>query len=216
MHYTRWKRQGDPEHRFPWEVRDGKRICADCSEDTPVESFSSGSSYCKPCVARRKRENYSPRDPRQLPLIHCIHCGLQFQPTERRSFVCSDGCRRLRARALDDYYHRQDGGLANRSSHRRWQSKNPRARAEIQARRRARIAGSTVLPITQDALTQRMAYFGDVCWMCGGAFECIDHVKPLSKGGPHLLANLRPSCTACNTSKSDKWNGVMSILSLAA
>jgi len=50
-----------------------------------------------------------------------------------------------------------------------------------------------------------MSYWGNKCWMCEGPFEHVDHVKPLSKGGPHILANLRPACASCNASKNDRW-----------
>lgn len=62
--------------------------------------------------------------------------------------------------------------------------------------------------ITQNSLAGKLAYWGNCCWMCGGEFEHWDHVKPLSKNGPHLLSNLRPSCAKCNLSKSGKWDGV--------
>ncbi|WP_461165382.1 HNH endonuclease [Arthrobacter sp. R4-81] len=42
--------------------------------------------------------------------------------------------------------------------------------------------------------------------MCGieGATQ-TDHVKPISKGGSHCLANLRPICQSCNSSKGGRW-----------
>jgi len=45
--------------------------------------------------------------------------------------------------------------------------------------------------------------------MCGGASQLQwDHVKPLAKGGAHMLANLRLACSRCNNVKSDRWLGV--------
>jgi 5-methylcytosine-specific restriction endonuclease McrA len=43
------------------------------------------------------------------------------------------------------------------------------------------------------------------CWMCGGDADTVDHVKPLSKGGAHILANLRSACQSCNSSKGATW-----------
>ncbi len=44
--------------------------------------------------------------------------------------------------------------------------------------------------------------YGDSCFYCeAGAFEQVDHYVPVSKGGPHTLANVRPSCASCNNSK---------------
>ena len=45
------------------------------------------------------------------------------------------------------------------------------------------------------------------CWMCGSPANCWDHVKPLAKGGLHVLSNLRPACTPCNLYKHAKWFG---------
>ncbi|WP_349257835.1 HNH endonuclease [Iamia sp.] len=41
--------------------------------------------------------------------------------------------------------------------------------------------------------------------MCGVEADSIDHVKPLSKGGAHMLSNLRPSCRSCNSRKGARW-----------
>ncbi|WP_443079021.1 HNH endonuclease [Streptosporangium sp. NBC_01495] len=32
-----------------------------------------------------------------------------------------------------------------------------------------------------------------------------DHYKPISKGGHHVVDNLRPACAACNLRKSATW-----------
>lgn len=58
-------------------------------------------------------------------------------------------------------------------------------------------------PAQRDA---RFALWGGRCWMCGIAdADQTDHVKPISKGGAHCLANLRPICTTCNASKGGRW-----------
>jgi 5-methylcytosine-specific restriction endonuclease McrA len=54
-----------------------------------------------------------------------------------------------------------------------------------------------------------MLYLGDRCYLqlngCTGTGDTIDHVKPLNKGGAHMLANMRLACRSCNSSKNDKW-----------
>lgn len=57
---------------------------------------------------------------------------------------------------------------------------------------------------TTDQLEQRMSMFGFMCAYCGGKFEHIDHVQPISKGGYHCLSNLRPACKKCNLQKFNK------------
>lgn len=70
---------------------------------------------------------------------------------------------------------------------------------------RKRSAIGRGVPFTLTQLNQRIAYYGDRCWICHAPWEHVDHVKPLKKGGPHMLANLRPACGSCNQSKNAIW-----------
>lgn len=47
--------------------------------------------------------------------------------------------------------------------------------------------------------------FGFCCAYCGDKPERLDpdHVVPLSRGGPNVLANLLPACLRCNSDKRD-------------
>jgi 5-methylcytosine-specific restriction endonuclease McrA len=94
-----------------------------------------------------------------------------------------------------------------------WASRNAeKARASSRSsseRRRARKRKAEVFEFTQEQIEQRMAYYGNRCYLqmqfCTGGFDEIDHVKPLSKDGAHALCNLKPACQSCNRRKSDKW-----------
>lgn len=120
--------------------------------------------------------------------------------------------------SLRDWYH------ANKDRHkelsRRWREQNPDearetkrrwARANqdavrlIAANRRARQRSLTTVPFTAAQLAQKWAYYGNKCWICHGPADSTDHVKPVAKGGAHMLCNLRPACRPCNSSKCDKW-----------
>lgn len=65
---------------------------------------------------------------------------------------------------------------------------------------RALAAGFT--PVA-DLLTRRdvVAVYGDACFYCGGEFMELDHYTPVTKGGTHVLDNVRPSCRTCNSRK---------------
>lgn len=97
-----------------------------------------------------------------------------------------------------------------------YEEQHPGAKAQRAARRRCRIRGGQSVPFTAEALAQRIAYYGGLCWMCGAPYEHLDHVKPVSRGGPHMLANLRPACSRCNLAKSSKWSGPADAHALAA
>lgn len=90
--------------------------------------------------------------------------------------------------------------------HPHWQSKVCRSHYSnlAKAARRAQRL-STALPFTAEQLQQRLSMYGGRCWICGGPGSDADHVKPLSKGGPHILANLRPACRSCNSRKNAQW-----------
>ena len=97
---------------------------------------------------------------------------------------------------------------------RQWALDNPeRNRDNMRRKNLARYAkkkAATVVDFTREQLEQKMAYYGNRCWIqipgvCTGEFDHIDHVKPIAKGGAHTLANVRPACAPCNQRKSDKW-----------
>lgn len=91
----------------------------------------------------------------------------------------------------------------NLSRDRYW--KDPAYARQKSSRRKAMRRGASIGNITPSGLASRIAYYGGKCWMCGAPYAHLDHVKPLSKGGAHMLANLRPACAPCNLTKSDKW-----------
>lgn len=86
-----------------------------------------------------------------------------------------------------------------------WCQANRDASNEIRRRYKARKRSAVCVPFTTAQLAAKVAYWGDRCWVCAGSWDSIDHVKPLAKRGPHMLANLRPICTPCNTRKRDRW-----------
>lgn len=86
-----------------------------------------------------------------------------------------------------------------------WQRRNPGFINERNRRYRARKAKAAIGVVTPALLDAKLAFWGWKCWICGAEPDTWDHVKPLNKGGAHMLGNLRPACWSCNSSKSDKW-----------
>lgn len=124
---------------------------------------------------------------------------------------------RLRKRGRDWYAankeRRRARGLAwsdaNRERHRElnreWAKANPdsvrAAWTNYYARKKAAATG----PFSTEGMMARWAYYGNKCWICRAEATATDHVKPLAKGGAHMLCNLRPICQPCNSAKRDKW-----------
>ena len=99
----------------------------------------------------------------------------------------------------------------------RWRENNPDRAAEHNRNRDkamkllhnriryARQRRAVIIPFTDAQLRARWEYYGSKCWMCGNDATQSDHVKPLAKGGAHMLSNLRPACRPCNGGKKDRW-----------
>lgn len=87
----------------------------------------------------------------------------------------------------------------------RYQRENKQQRVLIRHRQRTQLRASPKISLAQ--IKARVDYFGGKCWMCGDPYEVLDHVKPLSKGGPNILSNIRPACAPCNGSKWSHWYG---------
>lgn len=89
-----------------------------------------------------------------------------------------------------------------------WQRRNPDLVRLRAGRYKARKFAAAVGEVTPDGLMGKLAYWGWACHLCGGEFgepTDWDHVKPLAKGGAHMLANLRPACDRCNSRKRHRW-----------
>lgn len=84
-----------------------------------------------------------------------------------------------------------------------------------QAERRAKQKNVLWIFFTEEQFRQKMLYWNNECWLktdlCKKTFDAVDHVKPIDVGGSHILANLRPICQPCNSSKHNNWPiGVLS------
>lgn len=92
---------------------------------------------------------------------------------------------------------------AHQAERRAYRAANPDLERAIIHRRRARKQRAPGA-CSREQLQARVAFYGGRCAYCGGPYEHIDHVIPLSRGGANWPANLRPACASCNTSKGDR------------
>ena len=71
-------------------------------------------------------------------------------------------------------------------------------------RRKAQMRESVAIQITGKQIRGRFAEFDHHCAYCGAAGDLhIEHVVPISKGGPHAIGNIIPACKDCNFSKTN-------------
>jgi 5-methylcytosine-specific restriction endonuclease McrA len=163
---------------------DGKRICATCKCDKPLEDFGRPTdSWCRECAnayqLAYKNARYVPK-PKQPAT--CGHCGAEFMADKRRSIFCSRECFEV--------------------------GKHRRNIKHVQARR-ARERAATVEPFFPSEVYARDDW---TCGLCGGAIDSaakkphpqspsIDHIVPLVLGGDHSLANVQAAHLGCNVRK---------------
>lgn len=102
-----------------------------------------------------------------------------------------------------EYYYRNRE--ARRENRRRWAQENPDIVARQNETRRAREAGATVEEIDYQLIYKRDL---DICYLCGRKVKKserhLDHVIPLSRGGPHSENNIRVTHARCNLKKGTK------------
>ncbi len=59
--------------------------------------------------------------------------------------------------------------------------------------------------LTVDEWIEIVAKFDGACAYCGSTDSItVDHVIPISKGGPHSRDNVVPACKSCNSSKNTR------------
>lgn len=139
----------------------------------------------------------------------CGWCGGSLEGKSQQARFCS-------ARCMDKNRYRQNRD--KRLSAVKEYSKSPaglHVSREKKRKKRAILRAGLVIPFTNEQLSARLAMFAG-CWMCGGVADTVDHVKPIARGGAHILANLRPACRSCNSSKNARWEGVRDALERAA
>lgn len=172
----------------------GIKCCSGCRETKSTDQFSKNRSTkdglqtrCKSCVTAYR--NSRPE--------------LQLQYTAAYREVHRE---EERARSAA-YYAAYPDRCYTRSA--AWKAANPdKIRTYNQSRRAQKrnllVGGS---PVTAEGIAARFAVWGNRCWICGRAEGAMhaDHIKPLSRGGLHILANIRPACPPCNTSKGAQW-----------
>ena len=199
------------------------RKCPICLADKQEGEFRAKRRPCKSCLneqqaARRdlnrekvreqnRRSHFKNRDAR-LAQMSVYGKANRASLRERQREYSSERRDHINARERANYAANSAPAL-ERSK--RWRQNNPDAfrayNRALMARRSSHLASFARL--SQAQIEARVAAFGWQCWMCGGDFEHLDHVKPLAVGGPHILANIRPACAQCNMSKGAKWFGVL-------
>lgn len=104
-----------------------------------------------------------------------------------------------------------------RAKQRKYWAKHPEKAAKYNRKRRAHKNSVEHIPYTVEEVLER---YGNNCHICGELIDLkanrksgkkgwerglhLDHVIPISKGGPDTIENIRPAHGACNVRKGSK------------
>lgn len=131
---------------------------------------------------------------------------------ESKHKVCSiDDCDRpVRARGICHMHYKRQARAEGRYKNEPW---DDRRRANHHKRRALK------MKLPADGIRPLEVYERDgwVCHICGGSVDksvkwpdpmspSLDHVKPLSKGGHHVLGNVQLAHLECNVRKGDEFS----------
>jgi 5-methylcytosine-specific restriction endonuclease McrA len=185
--------------------------CSKCKRDLPHSAFGRYArradglqNYCKDCMSA-----YSAKYGPQYYLNH------REEAREYRREYYAEHRESLKAGVLEKQKapHRvayrtqwaRNNPEKSAAFRRSWRERNPELSREYVRRRYVWRKTGVIAPFTLAQLQDKMRYWGGRCWMCGEPATTVDHVKPISKGGRDILANMRPACAACNSKKHAKW-----------
>lgn len=176
-HYDKWYAHGDPLFRAPGEVRDGKRICAGCGVDTPLEGMRR--SRCLECARERSRAYYAYKP--VAVEITCHVCASTFIGSPAKNKYCSDDCRAVGLKATKIVRDR----------------KIRQSTIEYFSREQVFDRDEWTCHICAEAISPELKYPHPMS-------ASLDHVVPVSRGGAHTLENAAASHFRCNIRKSDR------------
>ena len=123
--------------------------------------------------------------------------GLRWRSRNREKIRARQRANRCKNRIEKLQYERQ------------WRRRNPDKVKATNHRRRAHLAGVPVEPFPREWLMEQFRRQEGRCYLCLRRFGSklrltLDHVIPLSKGGPHSPANAMLACGSCNSRKGNK------------
>lgn len=152
-------------------------------------------SWCKACLRDLAKANYDPEAARAK------HERMKADPAYRA----------MKKAAFDAWRTANPEKMA--AATQRWREANPEAvalsRRASGQRRRAERFGPVDDPLKTADYRAILGEYGMVCHICDGLIESMDdlhfdHVIPLSRGGLHVVENVRPAHGVCNIRKGNK------------
>jgi len=188
--------------------------CPKCDRNLPRTAFGPSKQtkdglfgWCRECKRGGDRQSHvDHREERTAKMRAYYHADPEPQRARSRARAqANPEENRARATAWNRANLERRNAIARASDARRYLIVPERFREQWRRRNAVLRKGVKATPFTLEQLAAKLDYYGGRCRWCGAEAECWDHVKPLGKGGPHMLSNLTPACTPCNARKRDLW-----------
>lgn len=190
-----------------------EKLCSACAETKPITDFHKNArssdglrSSCKSCTLSINRKSVSKHHEKRKAEKRAAYHAIKNDPIFKQKQADYILQNKERKRKYDQERHKR---IADQVAARvaAWNANNKDRRAAIvkayDGKRRAKIASGVSGPEIKKWIDQS----DKICrWCncnCSEKFH-VDHIIPLSKGGPHELENLAIACPTCNLRKSAK------------
>lgn len=174
---------------WPWESKLHHRVCEKCGRKSvhkkPLGGLSS--KYCGPCHSGEK--NKKPIEPR---VVKCKYCGIDYLGKNKNA-SCPD-CKARLAKERERKYRKGRKRTHAQRAKKYGVFRKYNVKAEKVFKRDKWRCKSC------NCKVQKNDIYAD------NAAE-LDHIIPLSKGGPHTYSNVQTLCRKCNISKGDACEG---------
>lgn len=190
--------------------------CGTCKTQKSVKDFHRNNSRktgysnaCKVCVLKRTKARYD-KNPE-------FYRAKTSKWREKNPGAANEMARRYREkypeRAKDSVRrYKQANQESIKLATKAWAIKNHESILSRNRQKRAIKRNAISEPYTKDDILNR---WGTDCHICNKPIDLtasrrrsnglhLDHVIPLSKGGPDIIANIKPAHAFCNISKKDK------------
>lgn len=203
------------------------KTCSKCRVEKRVDSFSRDRArrdgrqpQCKECrnahraenreaILDRERAHYAEHQQQHVERSRQYRAANTESIRERRGAYWRANADAILERQRQYYSENSDRILEQQREYRsgnsdrisEYRRENPHVGWAHNYRSRALKAGfeATVEDFTKADVIAR---YGSSCFYCDtGTFDHLDHYIPVSKGGAHTLANVRPACEPCNRAK---------------
>lgn len=149
---------------------------------------------CRSCYKKKLYRKNNPPPPPKF----CPDCGIE-RPRKARI----ERCRRCHRKYLwhtDKKYRQQTKEINKRFN----QTKRGKEVARNHNRKRRAQRASVENSLTPEDWGNVLILYDYRCAYCGASDSIeMDHIVPISLGGPHTISNVVPACRSCNASKCD-------------